>query len=578
MTHHLGAARPKQLLKLCGKPSDFAEMRRIRPFDEGLTSMTQPVCGSKARAGQSHRTRRWSTVVTGLVLALTVSASPAFAAAPLDLLQLQKRATTQRQAQAQITSIQPPSGGTLIEGEALSGATPIESSSAHGGSLGRGSRASAAPPVAPGTYMLTAAVKTAIYARADLLVTDKMAGSYGVGTAWRKVAALVTITQAGETVGVGSWVRTGSRPLLDIDWVHLAPAPSQLTTRGSALMWGNGQPYAPRGFNRAGYQDPSTKVGDLLRAPRGEASEIYAWGATMIRYGLNQEFWLANCPVRSGTVATTYRAAVRSEVEELTARGVLVMLTLTSSERGASTGCEVTAGTLREMADERSLQFWGSVATTFKNNNRIVFDLFNEPHGISESVWRNGGTVSYGSGGKYSYQAVGMQRLYNTVRATGATQLVFVSGTRWASDPRVHLSKPLDGYGIVAASHVYCTTCTAADPRPPDALEIHNSPELRARMPLTITETGWYSPDDSRFNRAMIDWAEANHVGWLVYGWMSALANGTPDVLSIVGSSAATFDAGGIYTRAPATSGAPVWNSLAPWRVARGLQELPRPE
>ena len=68
--------------------------------------------------------------------------------------------------------------------------------------------------------------------------------------------------------------------------------------------------------------------------------------------------------------------------------------------------------------------FWSQVATAFKGNNAVVFDLFNEPYpdapasyGPADSwtCWRDGGTCT-----GISYQVAGMQSLINAVRSTGA--------------------------------------------------------------------------------------------------------------------------------------------------------------
>lgn len=474
----------------------------------------------------------------------------------------------------------PPTGGTLVPGEDLDGAVVVADPTAHGGTHGRASRASSPAGVAPGTYLLTARVRAPAAARVDLLTAGEMAGSYGVGTGWRLVTALVTLTSSSQTIGAGTWSRGGDAQLVDVDWLHLAERPAAMTVRGNHVVTPGGGDFIPRGFNKAGYQGAG-RIGDRISVPKHEAESMAAWGATMVRIGLNQEYWLADCPSTDGNVQTTYRTAVRREVEGLTSRGVLVVLALVGTERGQHTGCNVTDGILREMADERSLSFWGSVANTFKSNHRVAFDLFNEPHRISDDVWRNGGTVTYGStilGQSKQYRAIGMQALYNRVRSTGATNLVFVSGNRWASDPRTHLSHPIDGYGIVAASHSYCHDCPSGNPRPSPNLDTHNSEELRARHPLTVTETGWHHHWASGFNRAMIDWAEARSVGWLMYAWTQPKANDVPDTYALLASGKETFEVGDLMIRPPSRAGAPVWNSLAHWRVARGYPVLARPE
>jgi hypothetical protein len=470
-----------------------------------------------------------------------------------------------------VSAADPPSGGTAFQGESLPGATTVADAEASAGAYGELVRSSVASGLPVGNYVLTARVRAAGPARVDLLTADRMVGSYAVGTGWSVVKAVLTIDPTDATVGVGSWARSGEAPSLDVDWLHLVATGVGFTVRGTDVVRPDRATYRLVGLNKADYAD-SWIYNNRLQFPANEATSLHAWGASTVRLQLNQEFWLNDCAAWSGSTATTYKTAVLNEVRDLTARGVFVLVTLLSTERGVNTGCAITKGALREMADQRSVTFWREVATAFKGNFRVMFDLFNEPHDITPEVWRNGGTVIYGPLKRRSFVAVGMQTLYDTIRSTGATNVVTVSGLNWASDPRVHLSMPLDGYGIVAASHSYCHTCTEEDPHPHELLETLNDAEIRGRHPLTLTETGWrtQSTAGATYNRAMIDWANANGVGWLVYGWMAHLNPNTADVYSLLASSTPTYDAGGAYTRAPAPSGYPVWNELAPYRVARG--------
>ena len=58
----------------------------------------------------------------------------------------------------------------------------------------------------------------------------------------------------------------------------------------------------------------------------------------------------------------------------------------------------------------------------------MLFELYNEPHDVSWRVWKSGGDAGDGC------QAVGMQQLYDAVRATGAENLVIIGGLDWAYD------------------------------------------------------------------------------------------------------------------------------------------------
>eukprot|EP00026_Physarum_polycephalum_P008137 Phypoly_transcript_08215.p1 GENE.Phypoly_transcript_08215~~Phypoly_transcript_08215.p1 ORF type:complete len:140 (+),score=19.14 Phypoly_transcript_08215:449-868(+) len=97
------------------------------------------------------------------------------------------------------------------------------------------------------------------------------------------------------------------------------------------------------------------------------------------------------------------------------------------------------------MADANSIAFWTQMANKYKDNHMVMFELYNEPHDISWDAWRNGqGNI------------VGMQQLYNAVRATGANNIVMIGGLNWAFDASGVLNGfAIHGNNIVYTSHPY---------------------------------------------------------------------------------------------------------------------------
>ena len=129
-------------------------------------------------------------------------------------------------------------------------------------------------------------------------------------------------------------------------------------------------------------------------------------------------------------------------------------------------------------------------------NPLVAFDLYNEPHDISQSIWLNGGETTDTVTG-VTYDAAGMQQLYDTVRAAGSTNLTFISGLNWANTPPTTL---VTGPNIVYAVHYYtCPSaappnCTNTDPYDPTQ-DLSQWTTLGATEPVMVTEFGWPSQD-----------------------------------------------------------------------------------
>jgi hypothetical protein len=95
------------------------------------------------------------------------------------------------------------------------------------------------------------------------------------------------------------------------------------------------------------------------------------------------------------------------------------------------------------MADQNSKTFWTQVATKYKSDPHVLFELYNEPYVTDWNLWLNGGMTTCSSnqtknGQRMTYSSTfmvaGMQQLYDAVRATGAPNLVIAGGIGFAFD------------------------------------------------------------------------------------------------------------------------------------------------
>ena len=196
-----------------------------------------------------------------------------------------------------------------------------------------------------------------------------------------------------------------------------------------------------------------------------DAAAIASWGATAVRIPLNEDCWLgvngqpnsdqgADPPLtRSG-----YRAEIENYVAALNAHGLYAILDLHWTAPGTQVALEQ-----QPMPDQdHSPAFWRSVATTFKANRAVVFDLFNEPYDptdprsgddqnandrVTWNCWYTGthrgpagGSPCFTSAYDESnakttrYRIAGLQTLLNAIRTTGAKQPVLSGGLDYAND------------------------------------------------------------------------------------------------------------------------------------------------
>lgn len=362
------------------------------------------------------------------------------------------------------------------------------------------------------------------------------------GTAYAKVGVLFYAATAGES----HYVDTAS---LTTNPSGSAAVTGPLHTSGNGIFDADNRPITLRGTVSEWLDwNSSAPVGSPLDDT--SVAHMKQWGANVVRLLLSEDYWNpGDCHYSS-----SYASAVDQVVRSVTSRGMVALLDLHNNERGV--GCE--ASNQQRMADSPgSVDFWKSVANRYKSNPLVAFDLYNEPHDITWSQWLNGGLLTDSDG--VTWQAAGMQQLYNTVRATGAQNLVFVSGNWWANDAPP-AGDGVSGTGVVYAAHAYTCPhapppqCTYTDPTAvPSFLTAWAS--FAATYPVVVTEFGWPDPGGSAYNQNVINWAESVGVGWTTYDWSRGGAYGTTSAHFGLLADSTNFE--------PEASGMPVLAGLA---------------
>ena len=178
----------------------------------------------------------------------------------------------------------------------------------------------------------------------------------------------------------------------------------------------------------------------------GMIDVMKSWDINAVRVPLNEDCWLGiNLPYpKLGGAA--YRSAILHYVNDLNAAGLYVVLDLHWSAPGSKTAL----GGAKAADEDHAPSFWLSVAKTFKGHQGVVFDLYNEPRTLPFSCLVHGGCVAGG------FEVAGYDQLIDDVRYVGATNVILVAGTDFATDHSGSVSPPHDPIGQLAISvHVY---------------------------------------------------------------------------------------------------------------------------
>lgn len=205
------------------------------------------------------------------------------------------------------------------------------------------------------------------------------------------------------------------------------------------------------------------------------------------------------------------------------------------------------------MADKNSITFWKSVATRYKSNAWIMFELYNEPKDISWDQWRNGDSTY-----------AGMQNMYDAIRSVGAEHTVIVGGLNWAFDLSGIATHALDGYNIAYATHPYDY----------GGKQLADWPAAfgfaAARYPVIMTEFGQYCATNT-YVADLMNYVESLGIHWTAWAWYvqgcafpSIISdwNGTP--YPGVGETVKRYMSGQIPTIAPGATAAPAVPTIAP--------------
>jgi len=301
---------------------------------------------------------------------------------------------------------------------------------------------------------------------------------------------------------------------------------SGLHVSGNQILNDQNQVVALRGVDKSGTEYECLSSSQVFDGPSDAASvaTMQTWYINIVRLPINEDCWLGINGVTTG--GTTYQTAIVNYVNLLTTNNIAVIIDLQWVAPGTTLANQQTP-----MPDaDHAPSFWSSVATTFKTNSSVIFDLFNEPYPDSNSdstaAWTcllNGGTCP-----GVSYPAVGTQSLVTAIRAAGSTNIIMVPGVQYTNVLDQWLAyKPTDPANeLVASWHSYanqiCSTsaCWTSEIQP-----------ILASAPLIAGEIGENDCADVYVDPLM-SFLDSNGGNYLAWAWDTYDCSSFPSLIS----------------------------------------------
>lgn len=300
-----------------------------------------------------------------------------------------------------------------------------------------------------------------------------------------------------------------------------APNPPPVSGRRALQVEGNrlvdslGHTVLLRGVDRSGTEYACAQGWGLFDGPSDSASvaAIASWHSNAVRVPLNETCWLGINGVSSTYSGAAYHQAIQQYVQLLNRAGLYVILDL----HWAAAGTDKALGQTPMPNRDHSADFWRGVAATFKGNDWVIFDLFNEPYPDNNTdtpeawrCWSQGGTCQ-----GMSYQAAGMQELVDAVRSNGATNVIMLGGVEYSAGLSGWLAhRPTDPLQNLAASwHIYNGSWCASR-----ACWDSTAAPVAVQVPLILGELG---QDDggSGFVTSLMDWMDQRGGSYLAWDW-----------------------------------------------------------
>ncbi|KYQ93280.1 hypothetical protein DLAC_05939 [Tieghemostelium lacteum] len=223
-------------------------------------------------------------------------------------------------------------------------------------------------------------------------------------------------------------------------------------------------------------------------------------------------------PVEPSYFGRGYRSSLKKYIETLTNLNMMVIVSLDWT----SDGKHLANSSLPMPGLEGSVEVWKQLATMFKSNPRVLFELYHSPSpGYNQSdcsslldgweCWCNGIRCQT----SHSYKSAGMQQLLNAIRSTGASNIVLIPGIDFSNNMGRYLdylpSDPLNQLmaSVQITDQDHCNNAECWD-------EIYKP--IYLTMPMIITRV-LQQDCSADFLEKVLDYADKNYIHYLTGSW-----------------------------------------------------------
>ena len=287
--------------------------------------------------------------------------------------------------------------------------------------------------------------------------------------------------------------------------------PGLATFGNRIVIAATGKPILLRGVNRSGLEWAEPDEDGFCSSAGISRTEIEfivkGWNCNILRLPLNQD-WALNG--RGGHSADDYLRDLDRVVVWASRVGAYTLLDLQWLDADRPFGGN--RNFVAPLPNLQSLEFWRLLASRYRDEPAVLYDLFNEPHDrLPDDAYpliREDGSF-YPSTHRRVTTAEWHPwalKLVDAIRSTHPDALIFVSGINWGYDLR---GMPLDRPNLVYSTHVY---------RNKGSNWAEAFGDLAAIAPVFAGEWGGRG-EDLNWGLSLANYFDALAIGWTAWSW-----------------------------------------------------------